>query len=422
MTSNAFRLKQCFEMQRRTRGFSLIELMVAMVIALIVLAGVLSSFLASKQAYLYNQEVAFIQENARYAAAYLSADIREAGNFGCSNDSSASSPKRNNYYPNNLVSALNPTTGARYKLQGVQGFDGHSSGPTLPTDFPRPAASPVLSGTDAILVRRADIDNALTVKSHTGSTFTLNTQQSAADGNAAGTIMVYASANCQYQTIFQETLPAALPSDQLGHAVGTSPAPGNKTTTLHGQLLAGSTYYSGLCTASSCPWEAATPLPTGPLPGAPDSKIMPLLNTLYYVAPSSIDSNVNALWMIALNKKGGGVAAAQELVLGVEDMRVYYGVDTDFAADGQANTYVSADQITRDTPLTTSTTSGSAFLAWSRVASVRVQLLMRSRNKVTDSTAQQTLHFDTGADFNKGGGYVWQIVPITVQLRNAYRG
>ncbi|HSB96630.1 MAG TPA: prepilin-type N-terminal cleavage/methylation domain-containing protein, partial [Spongiibacteraceae bacterium] len=91
MTLNDFKQKQGVDSQRRARGFSLIELMVAMVIALIVLAGVLSSFLASKQAYLYNQEVAFIQENARYAAAYLSADIREAGNFGCSNDSAANS-------------------------------------------------------------------------------------------------------------------------------------------------------------------------------------------------------------------------------------------------------------------------------------------------------------------------------------------
>ncbi|MCQ4322065.1 PilW family protein [Stutzerimonas stutzeri] len=63
----------------RQQGLSLIELMVAMLISLVLLAGVLQVFLSSKQLYASNTALARIQENGRFAAQFLSYGLRNAG-------------------------------------------------------------------------------------------------------------------------------------------------------------------------------------------------------------------------------------------------------------------------------------------------------------------------------------------------------
>lgn len=67
-------------------GFSLVELMVALVISLFLLAGVIQVFTGSKQTYTLNEGVARLQENVRYAFDRISSDISAAGYMGC-NDS-----------------------------------------------------------------------------------------------------------------------------------------------------------------------------------------------------------------------------------------------------------------------------------------------------------------------------------------------
>jgi type IV pilus assembly protein PilW len=68
----------------KNRGFSLVELMVAMVISLFLLAGVLSIMINSKKTYNTQSDVNRLQENARYALEFMARDIRMNGYFGCS--------------------------------------------------------------------------------------------------------------------------------------------------------------------------------------------------------------------------------------------------------------------------------------------------------------------------------------------------
>lgn len=60
------------------RGFSLVELMVAMVIGLILMAGVVHVFLANHTAYREAQRFAQLQETMAFAVDYLARDIRGA--------------------------------------------------------------------------------------------------------------------------------------------------------------------------------------------------------------------------------------------------------------------------------------------------------------------------------------------------------
>lgn len=67
---------------RSSRGFSLVELMVSLVIGLIVVAGLISVLMANKQAFTLQQSNNFNQENVRFAASRLAWSLRMADFWG----------------------------------------------------------------------------------------------------------------------------------------------------------------------------------------------------------------------------------------------------------------------------------------------------------------------------------------------------
>lgn len=73
----------CNEPRRCNRGFTLIELMVAMLLGLIVIAGVVSVFLANQQTYRTNEALGDVEDGSRIAFEMLARDIRDAGLTGC---------------------------------------------------------------------------------------------------------------------------------------------------------------------------------------------------------------------------------------------------------------------------------------------------------------------------------------------------
>lgn len=67
----------------RARGFSLVELMVAITLALIVTAGVMSVFIGSRSAYQSTAGVAAVSDSGRFALNFLEGAVRDAGNMAC---------------------------------------------------------------------------------------------------------------------------------------------------------------------------------------------------------------------------------------------------------------------------------------------------------------------------------------------------
>lgn len=70
---------------RPSTGFTLIELMIAMVLGLIVIAGVASVFLAGQQSFRTNNALADVQDGSRIAFELMARDIRSAGLSSCDN-------------------------------------------------------------------------------------------------------------------------------------------------------------------------------------------------------------------------------------------------------------------------------------------------------------------------------------------------
>jgi type IV pilus assembly protein PilW len=67
---------------RRCQGFSLVELMVALVITLILLAGIGQVYLSSKKSFTIQDTLGRQQENARYAVEIVAQDVRRASYWG----------------------------------------------------------------------------------------------------------------------------------------------------------------------------------------------------------------------------------------------------------------------------------------------------------------------------------------------------
>src|SRR6056297_2065090 len=69
-------------MAARARGFSLVELMVAITLGLLLTAGMVQLFSSSRLTFQTNDALARVQENGRFAMELLKRDLRQAGERG----------------------------------------------------------------------------------------------------------------------------------------------------------------------------------------------------------------------------------------------------------------------------------------------------------------------------------------------------
>ncbi|HEY5740482.1 MAG TPA: PilW family protein [Gammaproteobacteria bacterium] len=67
----------------RQRGISLVELLIAMVIGLFLLAGIYQVYISNKATFAFTNAIAEVQENGRFALDLMSQDLRMASEWGC---------------------------------------------------------------------------------------------------------------------------------------------------------------------------------------------------------------------------------------------------------------------------------------------------------------------------------------------------
>lgn len=132
-------------------GFSLIELMIAMLIGLIVLNGVIQLVINSKRSYLDNQAISQIQENARFSVDILSREIKMAGYLGCM-------PVNNGQL--DVSSLINKQrmllTDSQDGFSSLEIFEGKESDKS---HLPEQIRGDALPGHDVLVVRHTDPDH-----------------------------------------------------------------------------------------------------------------------------------------------------------------------------------------------------------------------------------------------------------------------
>lgn len=321
----------------RARGVSLVELMVAITLGMIVLAAVSTVFMNSRVNYATQESAARLQESARVAMHFLIRDIRLAGYYGCIDETTEIGITLNGADDSGFANG-NPYNFAT----PIEGFDGASA-----AWYPSTVTAAVsgiddkLASTDAILLRMADVSNPVNLTMEMPNT-SAALQTSGGGGLRVGDIALIS--DCAQGAIFQITGPGDPPdavSDTVVHNTGTG-SPGNSTKDL------------------------GKPFDTR-------AQIMKFVQRVYYVKENA--RNVPALYR--QDFLGGN---PEELVEGIVDFQVLYGVDTNSPPDGIPNLYVRA----QDASLNTNWTN------WTRIVSVRVDVEVKPVGTNTGTVQNRT--------------------------------
>lgn len=124
-------------------GFSLVEVMVSIVIALILLAGIIQLFISNKQAYRIQEGLSLLSENARYSVSQLKYHLRMADHWGGSEPDTISS----------IAPAVTGDCSAGYATDNI-GLEGYEGGANVPGDLTAclPAADYV-PNSDIVVIR-----------------------------------------------------------------------------------------------------------------------------------------------------------------------------------------------------------------------------------------------------------------------------
>lgn len=340
---------------KQQRGISLVEVLVAMVISLFLLSGIIQVYLTNTASYSFTNAISRIQENARYAMDTMAQDLRMAGYFGCA-VFDRSDPAAMQAIVNNLDTAGPGYDANLFDILGEPLIEGTEND---------------VNGSDTITLRGALAGNATPDVPYANSTSANILISNPNDIEVDDIVMI---SNCRGADIFQVT--NATTSDNANntavvHNTGTG-SPGN--------------YNPDTCTSGHCLSQTY---------GA-DATMYKLQAVTYSIAPGA--SGEPALW-----RSANGLN--EELVEGIEQMQVQYGIDT--SGDGATNRYMTADLITDDFSLPNN---------WDNVMSIRLMLLARS---ASDGVVEdyQVVDFN-GTSTTQADQRLRQVFTTTIALRN----
>jgi len=329
-------------------GFSLVELMISVLLGFILIMGVTEIYVNSKGTYRMTEEMTRLQENARIAFEMLAPEVRMAGYTGCANINTA----------NEEVIAKPPGAGKPPIVftgpeDSITGNEGGSSSwaPTLNSTLAG-LTHPPLPNTDVVTIQSSvscggSLVDPMSLPDDPVKISASNTCKLVEDA-------VLIISDCSHTTVFR--------TDSISNEV-THPATKNTSASFQKNYKE-------------------------------DAEIYKSKNASYYIATGA--GGHPALWQL-----DNGSDNPLELVEGVENMQITYGVDTSATADGVVDRYVEADAI----PV--------GGHDWDRVIITRLSLLLRSIEPVrTDS---QSYIF---AGITTTDKYLRQEYTTTIQLRN----
>ncbi len=278
--------------RRHATGFTLVELMVAMVLGLIVIAGVTSVFLSGQQSFRTNGALADVQDSSRIAFELMARDIRQAGLTGCNSTN------------DRIADILNNQSTAWWADWNnvIAGYDNAAVDPAV-TSLAAPNA---VAGTSSLELIGAGVDPSQTTAMYDGTTPAFTLALPAPELTPGDAVRVCTPGHA---ALFQTS--GYTQSSGTVDFGGTA-SPGNSTTDL--SYPPG----SGRCTAAQ----------SGTYPPAiycfpPNSLLSELQAVDWYVGTNK--ENGTSLYRISLQNLGGvPTPVSQEMVRGVTKMTISY--------------------------------------------------------------------------------------------------
>ncbi|BES69983.1 PilW family protein [Marinobacter nanhaiticus D15-8W] len=278
--------------RRTDSGFTLIELMIAMVLGLLIVAGVGSVFIANQNAYRTNVALGEVQESARTSFEFLARDIRSAGANPCGTAS--------------VASVLKPGGDSMlYSSGGIEGWENATTAPNLPASG---VGAPVAGAGDALRLAGAR-GAGLELESTNGQRLSVNLKSATTAIGKGDIVMI---CDIEKATLFQVT------SDNASNKTVThnkdDGSPGNQTECLN-----------------------------HPVPQSPGSTCTTFSPSSYLAIPT------NYVWYIGENDAGGRslyrYGRGQEATSGTAEMvRGVWAMEVTYHEQG-GNSYVAAGSV-----------------------------------------------------------------------------
>ena len=345
----------------RQAGLSLIELMIAITIALFLLIGLVSVFATSNQTYLDLGKASQQIENGRFAVQILTDDIGQAGFYG----RYAVTPAAIAYPPDPCVNN-NAATLKTALYFPVQGYNNAHPGAPLTACLP---LANYLAGTDILVVRRID------------------SNVSAGEG-----------------------------------APAPNPTPANSI--IAGALQANYFYLQANADSTATPvlgvgtGVAATDQATFPLKNKDSTSYAPVRRYhlhVYFIAPCSVPADGTSVCTGGGDDNGrpiptlkrieltsNGVMSVIPLVEGIENLQFDYGVDSD--KDSVPDAAASQDP-------------GSAA-NWSNVVTVRISVLARNLEPTNGYVDDKTYDMGAAGGYTPNGPYKRHVYNAVARIVN----
>lgn len=148
--------------RRGQYGFTLVELMISMTLGLLIMLGLTNVYLAQRQAYRTNDDLADMLSNGRTAFELLAREIRESGLNPCG--AGVVSTELHCTETSTCSTWLNWDDG------GIHGYESSATAPDVAVGT---AAGERVAGTDALVLRSATLGGASIITSHASTTAAL---------------------------------------------------------------------------------------------------------------------------------------------------------------------------------------------------------------------------------------------------------
>ena len=374
--------------QRRLKqnGYTLVEIMVAIVLGLLLTAALVQSYAATKQSYRTTEGVSRIQENARFAMQFVRTDLREAGFASCI----GGVRNKLNGDPSDYISFAAPVAGWNYlnTNPGKSALKLPSLAPDLSAatsnwqkkagavqnSLPGFLRNRVAAGSDVLWFKGFE-EMDITIKTHNSNSASIVAESAHKVPN--NSIMLVG--DCLQMELFQQL------SKGNGEQVSLVASQGNATP---GNRKAG-------------------PNPAWARTYGPSDKFYSFVQTFYYIGEGA--SGLPSLFRFRTQLPDAAISSAivatqsEELVEGVESMQLLFGED--LTGDDVPNKYVGAHEVDR----------------WDDIASVRLGLLLRSPAAVSadqDQASEYTLVDAVKLAHDEDDAVLRYVVNTTVKPRN----